>query len=231
MGWRDRLLNSKPGTVGRALSKGPHGHGSMPQLSTYNRGGRILSQQDLGRAGMNKGGRAGFKEGSKKDDALGGTKDKPGRHPPVKYKGRQVEFPKDKQTTPPGRVKKQIGGRANLLEEMGRIDARRHPDAADRAEKHRVIGELNRGYNKGGRVGAKKGGDLDNMTINKKGQPLATRVKMKKGGDDKWIQKVDASIKRRGTKGKCTPITKPGCTGRAKALAKTFKKMAKARKK
>ena len=57
------------------------------------------------------------------------------------------------------------------------------------------------------------------------------RVGLKKGGDDKWIQKVDASIKRRGTKGKCTPITKPGCTGKAKALAKTFKKMAAKRKK
>ena len=90
MGWRDRLLNSKPETVGRAMKFG---------------GGRILSQQDLPRAGMNKGGRAA----------------------------------------------KNIGGRANLLEEMGRIDARRHPDAADRAEKHRVIGELNRGYKKGGR--------------------------------------------------------------------------------
>ena len=56
------------------------------------------------------------------------------------------------------------------------------------------------------------------------------RVGLKKGGDDKWIQKVAASIKRRGTKGKCTPITKKGCTGRAKALAKTFKKMAKKRK-
>ena len=165
MGWRDRLLNASPDTVGRAMKIG---------------GGRILSQQDLPRAGMNKGGRAA----------------------------------------------KQIGARANLLEEMGRIDARRHPDAADRAEKHRVIGELNRGYNKGGKVSR-----LDNMTINKKGQPLATRVKMKKGGDGQWIQKVNASIKRRGTKGKCTPITKPGCTGRAKALAKTFKKMAKARKK
>jgi hypothetical protein len=43
---------------------------------------------------------------------------------------------------------------------------------------------------------------------------------------EKWIQKATASI----TEGKCTPITKPGCTGRAKALAKTFKKMAKARK-
>ena len=48
--------------------------------------------------------------------------------------------------------------------------------------------------------------------------------------DGNWIQKASASIKKRGTKGKCTPITKPGCTGRAKALAKTFKKMAKKRK-
>jgi hypothetical protein len=48
---------------------------------------------------------------------------------------------------------------------------------------------------------------------------------------EKWIQKATASIKRRGTEGKCTPITKPGCTGRAKALAKTFKKIAKSRKK
>ena len=45
--------------------------------------------------------------------------------------------------------------------------------------------------------------------------------------DDNWIQGAEADIKRRGTAGKCTPITKPGCTGRAKALAKTFKKMAK----
>ena len=49
----------------------------------------------------------------------------------------------------------------------------------------------------------------------------------KKGG---WIQKATASIKKRGTEGKCTPITKPGCTGRAKALAKTFKKMGRERK-
>ena len=45
-----------------------------------------------------------------------------------------------------------------------------------------------------------------------------------------WIQSATASIKRRGTEGKCTPITKPGCTGKAKALAKTFKKMAAKRK-
>ena len=54
-----------------------------------------------------------------------------------------------------GRTGRQIGGRANLLEEVGRIDAERmNPNR--RAEKRRVIGELNRGYNKGGRVGLKK---------------------------------------------------------------------------
>jgi hypothetical protein len=53
-------------------------------------------------------------------------------------------------------------------------------------------------------------------------------VKAKNG---KWMQKAAASIKRRGTAGKCTPITKPGCTGKAKALAKTFKAIAKKNKK
>ena len=56
------------------------------------------------------------------------------------------------------------------------------------------------------------------------------RIGFKDGGDSRWIQKATKSIKKRGTKGKCTPITKPGCTGRAKALAKTFKKTAKKRK-
>jgi hypothetical protein len=56
------------------------------------------------------------------------------------------------------------------------------------------------------------------------------RVALKEGANGKWIQKVTKSIKARGTEGKCTPITKPGCTGRAKALAKTFKKMAAKRK-
>jgi hypothetical protein len=48
--------------------------------------------------------------------------------------------------------------------------------------------------------------------------------------DKKWIQKATASIKRRGTEGKCTPLSKPGCNGKAKALARTFKKMAAKRK-
>jgi len=101
-----------------------------------------------------------------------------------------------------GRVGKFDGGRTNLLEQLGRVEGERsNPNR--RAEISRVHSELNRGYATGGRVGAK---------------------------DGKWIQSVNRSIKKRGTKGKCTPITKPGCTGRAKALAKTFKKMARERK-
>ena len=104
-----------------------------------------------------------------------------------------------------GRIRKQGGGRTNLLEELGRVEA--EPSNRNRrAEISRVHGELNRGYKTGGRVGLKKGGSAN------------------------WIQDVNKSIKKRGTKGKCTPITKPGCTGRAKALAKTFKKMARKRK-
>jgi hypothetical protein len=57
-----------------------------------------------------------------------------------------------------------------------------------------------------------------------------TKSKTVKAKDGKWIQKATASIKKRGTEGKCTPITKPGCTGKAKALAKTFKKIAAKRK-
>ena len=105
-----------------------------------------------------------------------------------------------------GRALMNLGGRANLLEEVGRIDAERmNPNR--RAEKRRVIGELNRGYNKGGRVG------------------------LKKGGDSNWIQK--ATKGRRKDK-PCTGKKFGGasCPPGSKRynLAKTFKKMAKKRK-
>ena len=73
-----------------------------------------------------------------------------------------------------------------------------------------------------------RSGYKPNLGANRDGYPTGgIPVRMAKGG---WIQDATKSIKKRGTKGKCTPITKPGCTGRAKALAKTFKKMAKKRK-
>ena len=55
--------------------------------------------------------------------------------------------------------------------------------------------------------------------------------KVTKAKDGKWMQKAAASIKRRGTAGKCTPISKKSCTGKAKTLALTFKKIAKSNKK
>ena len=78
-----------------------------------------------------------------------------------------------------------------------------------------------------------KGSQLENQrnggkVVKKKAKSGTTIAKAK---DGKWMQKAAASIKRRGTAGKCTPITKPGCTGKAKALAKTFKKIAKSNKK
>ena len=54
------------------------------------------------------------------------------------------------------------------------------------------------------------------------------RVGFKKGGkvkDKNWIQKA-VNPKHEGF---CTPMTKKTCTPRRKALAKTFKKMAKKR--
>jgi len=80
-----------------------------------------------------------------------------------------------------------------------------------------------------------RSGYKPNLGANRDGYPtggIPIREGFKSGGKVKknWIQSVNKSIKKRGTKGKCTPITKKGCTGRAKALAKTFKKMAKKRK-
>ena len=73
----------------------------------------------------------------------------------------------------------------------------------------------------------KPGYDANGFPIKKKKAKSGATI----AKDGKWMQKAAASIKKRGTAGKCTPITKPGCTGRAKALAKTFKKIAKSNKK
>ena len=50
-----------------------------------------------------------------------------------------------------GRIRKFGGGRTNLLEELGRVEA--EPSNRNRrAEISRVHGELNRGYAKGGKA-------------------------------------------------------------------------------
>ncbi len=102
-------------------------------------------------------------------------------------------------------------------------------------------------YSKGDFKGGKKDSDLSMKalydkhrqsvkgTTGKDANGFPIKKKKAKSGatiakDGKWMQKAAASIKRRGTAGKCTPITKPGCTGKAKTLAKTFKKIAAKRK-
>ena len=74
-------------------------------------------------------------------------------------------------------------------------------------------------------------GKIKKPTVKKLPSDIKKAFPTAKAKDGKWMQKAAASIKRRGTEGKCTPITKPGCTGKAKALAKTFKKIAKSNKK
>ena len=76
----------------------------------------------------------------------------------LKGTGRAATYPNSRQAYKKGgRIKAAHGyntGRENLLEEVGRIDAEKsNPNR--RAEKKRVVSELNKGY-KGGGV-AKKG--------------------------------------------------------------------------
>jgi hypothetical protein len=246
-----------------------------------------------------RGGRAGFQDGgsphtkdkqkSPKKKFITGFGSKGKSRMPEGIRIRQVD-PRHRGYKKGGRIGKFGGGRTNLLEELGRVEA--EPSNRNRrAEISRVHGELNRGYAKGGRAGFASAGqvlkhakklvnrvthevptgphtDVRRRKINPSfrnpdvesgrtkewkrkhggfkgiakdvvkgfGKALSKkdggRIGLKKGGksDKKWMQKVSASIKKRGTKGKCTPITKPGCTGRAKALAKTFKKIAAKRK-
>lgn len=66
---------------------------------------------------------------------------------------------------------------------------------------------------------------LDKQAGKGKYAPKTTATKPK-AKDGKWIQKAVNPAH----KGYCTPMTKKTCTPKRKALAMTFKKMAKARK-
>ena len=142
-----------------------------------------------------------------------------------------------------GRTGKFGGGRTNLFEELGRVEA--EPSNRNRrAEISRVHGELNRGYAIGGVVkkAIKKLRPAGPFKPKKKVYPETEdlthqkgpyvgdvgsekRVKKAKGGkaDKNWIQKAVAPKH----KGYCTPMTKKTCTPARKALARTFKKKAK----
>jgi hypothetical protein len=76
------------------------------------------------------------------------------RRPRIK---RAPTHPDDFRPKQEPRLRRFGGGRTNLLEELGRVEA--EPSNRNRrAEISRVHGELNRGYKTGGRVGLKKGG-------------------------------------------------------------------------
>tara|TARA_R110001592_G_scaffold132638_3_gene347358 strand:- start:262 stop:1023 length:762 start_codon:yes stop_codon:yes gene_type:complete len=71
-----------------------------------------------------------------------------------------------------GTMVKANTGRMNLLEEMGRIDSRKKPNANDRAEKRRVISELNSGAKKGKMMKYNSGG-MAEVTTRGQGAILA----------------------------------------------------------
>jgi len=132
---------------------------------------RMVGQKEGGRIGKQHGGRAGFKHGDwvqaptphadikKYVDRGTGKEDTRGKR--VRKEGSTMEFKKPRRSTGPlagrqARKKLQHGGRTNLLEELGRVEA--EPSNRNRrAEISRVHRELNKGYKGGKRVGLKGG--------------------------------------------------------------------------
>ena len=183
---------------------------------------RVHSELNRGYA---KGGRAGFESGKKVGHKKQSTKTKKDLMSSLDHKkyelhkrGADVDF--------------KSGGRIGL--KHGKYVKVPTPHA-----------DINKYVTKRGKVEGPKGEDTywrrkdSTMKIKPKkkrlaGRPAAAeggRIGFREGTDKNWIQKATASIKKRKTKGKCTPITKKGCTGKAKVLAKTFKKIAAKNKK
>ena len=142
-----------------------------------------------------------------------------------------------------GRTGKFGGGRTNLLEQLGRVEA--EPSNPNRrAEISRVHGELNRGYKTGGRVGLKHGGkpwgtgpkpgshEFLMQTIHRNKKAEGGIISLKKGGkaDKKWIQKATKGMRKDKpcTGKKFGSATCPPGSKRYN-LAKTFKKMARSK--
>ena len=88
-----------------------------------------------------------------------------------------------------GRAGKFGGGRTNLLEQLGRVEA--EPSNRNRrAEISRVHGELNRGYAKGGRAGFEHGGQAETKALGGFRKVSKNQKKFKKGMcKPSWITK------------------------------------------
>ena len=101
-----------------------------------------------------------------------------------------------------GRTGKFGGGRTNLLEELGRVEA--EPSNRNRrAEISRVHGELNRGYAKGGRAGHAHGMSAVKKAIKKVTEPQG--VFKPKDFKGKGSDKIRSLLKGKKTHGKDVP--------------------------
>jgi len=93
-----------------------------------------------------------------------------------------------------GRTKKFGGGRTNLLEQLGRVEA--EPSNPNRrAEISRVHGELNRGYAKGGRAGYAHGMRAVGKAIKKATEPQGV-FKPKEGTKKKKYTKKQQELQK-----------------------------------
>ena len=220
---------------GNKLTKGQGGHGPIPYL---NKPGQAQGTH----GGKAKGGRIGLKHGTKP----WGTGPKPGTAAFVEHhlhKPRKGKALGSIVKAAVKRIKKHIDTKKGKFPETESLTHQVGPYVGDVGSEGKRLGpkagrrswgdrEAGPTRPQGRRIG-RKGRGKDFSTRGKDIPTMAAeggRIGFKKGTDKRWMQKVSASIKKRGTKGKCTPITKPGCTGRAKALAKTFKKIAAKRK-
>ena len=94
-----------------------------------------------------------------------------------------------------GRTGKFGGGRTNLLEQLGRVEA--EPSNRNRrAEISRVHGELNRGYAKGGRAGFAHGMSPVKKAIKKATEPQGVFKPKKKRGRGRTELKTHLGLKR-----------------------------------
>ena len=146
-----------------------------------------------------------------------------------------------------GVIKRQRGGtaRRNLLEEVGRLDAERmNPNR--RAEKRRVIGELNRGFKKGGAAKMHLGGstpkkgtgaggpggrysNLDKPSSSKAGmQSKQTKPSASKAGMQSKQTGISRSSKdvaiMKAEKARRAKVKKDMPTGRSSAASGAYKK-------
>lgn len=111
----------------------------------------------------------------------------------------------------------------SIKNELGMLTSYQKKQLADHMSKSGTAKKIYEGLPNIGRAVGKSAADIPKDS---KLQKQKSGGKTPKAKDGKWIQKAVNPAH----KGYCTPMTKPTCTPKRKALAKTFKAMGKARK-